>query len=51
MDWNAIKSCETSSEGVNYLIEMAEATEKLSPPYIPWVLINNQHSSSSENAL
>lgn len=53
MDWNAIQSCATSQEGINYVVEMAQATEALQPAhqYVPWIVVNNVHSSSYENAI
>lgn len=53
MDWNAIKQCSQSEEGVNYVVEMAEATENLKPAhqYVPWIVVNDVHSSSYENAV
>jgi interferon gamma-inducible protein 30 len=53
LDWNAISTCATSSAGVNYLVEMAVATENLVPAhtYVPWVVVNGVHSASSENAV
>jgi interferon gamma-inducible protein 30 len=32
---------------------MAEATEKLVPAhtYVPWIVVNNQHATSAENAI
>jgi interferon, gamma-inducible protein 30 len=53
LDWSAISSCATSQTGINYEVEMAVATEKLSPAhtYVPWVVVNNAHSSTSENAV
>jgi interferon gamma-inducible protein 30 len=48
LDWNLINTCSKAQEGVNYLVEMAVATEKLVPAhtYVPWVVVNGVHSSS-----
>ena len=34
MDWNKISDCATSQEGIDYVVEMAEATENLNPKHI-----------------
>lgn len=53
MDWNKISDCATSQEGIDYVVEMAEATENLNPKhnYVPWIVVNDIHSSSYENAI
>jgi interferon gamma-inducible protein 30 len=35
------------------MYEMALATEKLNPAhtYVPWIVVNDKHSTSSENAV
>lgn len=53
LDWNKIDSCATSQVGVQYLVEMAVATENLVPAhtYVPWVVVNGAHSQSTESAV
>lgn len=49
LSWNDIYHCSTSAEGIQYEVEMAEKTESLSPAhqYVPWVVVNNQHTQST----
>lgn len=53
LDWSTINSCATGSEGNKIMYEMALATEKLNPAhtYVPWIVVNDKHSTSSENAV
>lgn len=53
MNWDSINSCATSEQGVNMIVEVAKITEALQPAhtYVPWVVVNGQHSQSSEAAV
>ena len=53
LDWNKINDCATSKEGNQYEYEMAVATDKLVPAhtYVPWVVVDGQHSSTTERAV
>jgi interferon, gamma-inducible protein 30 len=53
MDWSTINTCATGKEGNTIMAEYAAATEKLSPAhtYVPWIVVNDKHTSSSENAV
>lgn len=53
LDWEKIASCMTSEQGNKWQAEYAEITEKLVPAhtYVPWVVVNGQHSQSSESAV
>ena len=48
-----INHCATTKEGREYLLEVAEATEKLQPAhtYVPWVVIDGIHKESDEDSL
>lgn len=53
MDWNTINTCATGSEGNKLMYDIAVATEKLNPPhqYVPWIVVNDKHTTSSENSV
>lgn len=53
LDWNAINTCATGAEGNKYMYDFAVATEKLVPAhtYVPWIVVNDRHTTSSENAV
>lgn len=53
MDWNIINTCATGKEGNDIMYEMSQLTDKLNPShtYVPWIVVNDKHSSSSENAV
>jgi len=53
LDWNTINTCATGKEGNQIMYEFAVATEKLNPAhtYVPWIVVNDRHSTSSENAV
>jgi interferon gamma-inducible protein 30 len=53
MDWNAINTCATGSEGNKLMYDISIATDKLNPPhqYTPWIVVNDKHATSSENAI
>jgi interferon gamma-inducible protein 30 len=53
LDWNAINTCATGTEGNKYMYDFAVATEKLVPAhtYVPWIVVNDRHTTSSENAV
>lgn len=53
MDWDRISKCSKSEEGIQYQVEIAKATEVLQPAhqYVPWVVVNGQHSSTAESAV
>jgi len=49
LDWSSINSCATGVEGNQLMAEIASATEKLNPShtYVPWIVVNDKHSTSS----
>ena len=53
MDWDKISSCAKSQQGVDFLVEMAEATEKLQPAhtYVPWITVNGAHTHEGESGM
>lgn len=55
LDYSKVASCidPKSTQGVQFVVENAIATEKLSPAhqYVPWVVVNGVHDSKSENAV
>ena len=53
LDWEKINSCATSKQGRQYVAEVADATDKLQPAhtYVPWIVVNGAHSSSSESSV
>ena len=53
LDWTKINACATSKEGRQYENEIGEATDKLVPAhqYVPWVVVNNAHSNTTESAV
>ncbi len=53
IDWDAVTKCANSQEGADYILKLAEKTEALQPAhtYVPWVVVNNQHSQSTESAV
>lgn len=53
LDWQTINSCVNGPEGNRLMYEIAVATESLNPKhtYVPWIVVNGQHSTSSENAI
>lgn len=53
LDWSTINTCATGSEGNKLMYDVAVATEKLNPAhtYVPWIVVNDKHSTSSENAV
>lgn len=53
LDWQAINTCATGTEGNKYMLEYAIATEKLNPAhtYVPWIVVNDKHTTSSENSV
>jgi interferon gamma-inducible protein 30 len=53
MDWSVINTCATGTEGNKIMYEYSVATDKLNPKhtYVPWIVVNDKHSTSSENAV
>lgn len=53
MDWAKIDACSNSDLGRQWQHEVAVATDKLSPAhqYVPWITVNGQHSTTTENAV
>jgi len=53
LNWEEISRCSESKQGRNFVAEFADATDKLQPAhtYVPWVVVNNAHSTSTENAV
>lgn len=53
ISWDDITACTKSKQGNDWQVELAVATETLVPAhtYVPWVVVNKQHSSSSESAV
>lgn len=49
VNWSDINVCAKGKQGIDYLVQMAEKTEALVPPhnYVPWVVVNGQHNSST----
>jgi interferon gamma-inducible protein 30 len=53
LDWNTVSECANGKEGNQIMYEIAVATEKLSPAhtYVPWIVVNDKHTTSSENSV
>jgi interferon gamma-inducible protein 30 len=53
LSWAEINTCATGAEGNKYMYDFAVATEKLNPAhqYVPWIVVNDRHSTTSENAI
>ena len=53
MDWHAIDQCTKSSQGNQWEHEMAVATDALKPShqYVPWLVLNGEHTESLQNKL
>ena len=53
LDWAEISKCATSDEGLQYHADMGKITDALVPAhtYVPWVVVNDQHTSSSESGV
>ena len=53
MDWNTINTCANGAEGNKLMYDISVATDKLVPAhtYVPWIVVNDKHTTSSENAI
>jgi interferon gamma-inducible protein 30 len=53
VSWDDISACSTSKQGNTWEAEFGDLTDNLVPKhtYVPWVVVNNQHTESSENAV
>ena len=53
LNWNEIDTCAKGSEGNKLMYDIAVATENLNPKhtYVPWLVVNGQHSRASESAI
>jgi interferon, gamma-inducible protein 30 len=53
LDFNAINTCATSKQGRQFVAQIADVTDNLNPvhTYVPWVVVNGVHSTTSENAV
>lgn len=53
MSWTDINSCSTGPKGIQYLYDIGRKTQALVPPhqYVPWIVVNGGHSSTSETAV
>lgn len=53
MNWASIQTCAYGPEGVQLHYEYGVKTNSLNPAhrYVPWIVVNGEHSSGSENAV
>jgi interferon gamma-inducible protein 30 len=53
MDWATINTCATGAEGNKLMYDISIATDRLNPAhqYTPWIVVNDKHATSSENAI
>jgi interferon gamma-inducible protein 30 len=53
MDWNVIDACVNGPEGNKLMYDISVATDRLNPAhtYVPWVVVNDKHTTTSENAI